>query len=604
EPTEGEDSSGEATADDQDGDMSDSDAAPTEKEPAVDLTMAKVVVTHEVTNDNEESETVELVAGSFSDGEFVLNGQIDEPTEVELTVDIGEEEPLTTKAMLMPGAEVSFALVEYMDARSPRLLLYGESREAADPSKKFLISGDFNDIEADVSMGVVSISGPTWDDEGKQAYTNFGTVLLKDGKFSVEAQVNEPIVVSISLNAGANAYYSGQAVVEVNSDISVSPHDSSTTLLASASSDSSLHAKMLESWRSDEYLAALEAYAVARENYVAEMDAAYEAEQSGDGDDVSDESEAATEMEAEEVTEEVEEPSILALADGIPPTEGCEHVDLGDVRPGIMDGPASEPSPALKEMGEAQEAMSKIRNDALENLAESATEPFQTLIALELGAFGYSSDNRDQAIRIYDELAPKLDDDIVARRLTPGRDRLVASIEIEENDKGLVPGQRAPGFTLPDLTGAEIALSDILATQELVLIDFWASWCGPCIATFPHLKKFYSAFNDDGFEIVAISIDSTLEAWEEASIEHELPWMNLGEITESNGEIANAYGVQFIPKGYLLDGNGCVIQKDLMKDQLQEVLVAHFGDDPILHEEEKETEEESPTDPGSDEVGG
>lgn len=602
-PTEGEDYGDEATEGDQEGDASDTDAAPIEEEPTIDLTMASVVVTHTVTNDSGESAAMEIASGSFSEGQFVLNGDIDEPTEVELSIDVGNDAPLTTKAMLSPGAEVSFALVEYMDARSPRLVLYGESRMAADPSKKFTISGDFNDIDADVSMGVVLINGPTWDDEGNEAFTTFGSVMLKDGKFSIEAEIEEPVVVNISLNAGANSYYNGQAVVEANSEISVAPHGTSTTLLAYASSDTGLHAELMESWRSQEYLSALESYAAALEEFRAGMDSGGEAAQSDASDDATEESESAEEEEAVEAIEE-EEPTILALADGIPPTEGCEHVNLGDVKAGIMDGPATAPPPGYEKLGEAQDAMTKIRYGALEDIAENATDPFVTLLALELGAFGYFSDNKDKAIRVYDELAPKLDDDIVARRLTPERDRLVASIEIEQNDKGLVPGQKAPEFTLPDLNGVEVALYDVVEDRDLVLIDFWASWCGPCIATFPHLKKFYSAYNDDGFEIVAISIDSTHEAWAEASEKHELPWMNLGEIVESSGEIANAYGVQFIPKGYLLDSKGCVIQKDLMHEALEEVLVARYGDDPLLHESEEEPDETAPTDPGSDELGG
>ena len=602
-PTEGEDDGDEATEADQEGDASDTDAAPVEEEPTIDLTMASVVVTHTVTNDSGESEASEIASGSFSEGQFVLNGDIDEPTEVELSVDVGNDAPLKTKAMLSPGAEVSFALVEYMDARSPRLVLYGESRMAADPTKKFTISGDFSDIDADVSMGVVSINGPTWDDEGNEAYTTFGSAMLKDGKFLIEAEIDEPVVLNISLNAGANSYYNGQAVVEANSEISVATHGTSTTLLATASSGTGLHAELMESWRSQEYLSALESYAIALEKFRAGMDSVSEAEQSGASDDATEEDETAAEVDAEDAIEE-EQPTILALADGIPPTEGCEHVDLGDVKAGIMDGPASEPPPGYKELGEAQDAMTTIQYGALEDIAENATDPFVVLLALELGAFGYFSDNKDQAIRVYDELAPKLDDDIVARRLTPESDRLVASIEIEQNDKGLVPGQKAPEFTLPDLNGVEVALYDVVEDRDLVLIDFWASWCGPCIATFPHLKKFYSAYNDDGFEIVAISIDSTHEAWAEASEKHELPWMNLGEIVESSGEIANAYGVQFIPKGYLLDSDGCVIQKDLMHEALEEVLVARYGDDPLLHESEEEPDETAPTDPGSDELGG
>lgn len=589
----------ESSTDDQESVATESDAEQADEKPTMDLSIAKVVVTQEIANDEGESETKELASGSFSDGQFVLNGEIKEPTEVELSVDIGEEDPLTTKAMLGPGAEVSFALIEYQDARSPRVALYGESRRATDPGKKFSISGDLSAIDADLTTAVVSVSGPTWDEEGEESYTTFGSVMLRDGKFSIEADIDEPIVVGISLNAGST-YYSGQAVVEAKTEFWVAPYGSSTTFLVT--SGTGLHAKLIESWQSADYLEAMEAYSLASVAYRAEMDAAYEAAQSGESEEATDatEAEEAVETAAEEA--DAEETAILALADGIPQVEECEHVDLGDVKPGIMDGPAIEPSPARKELDDRWEAVSNIRDGALEEIAESATDPFVSLIALELGAFGYFSDNRDQAIRIYDQLAPKLDEDIVARRLTPERERLVAAIEIEANDKGLVPGQKAPEFSLPDLNGVEVALYDVVADRDLVLIDFWASWCGPCIATFPHLKKFYSAFNDDGFEIVAISIDSTHEAWAEASEEHELPWMNLGEIVESSGEIANAYGVQFIPKGYLLDTKGCVIQKDLQYENLQEVLVARYGDDPILHASEGEAEA-SPTDPDSDDAG-
>lgn len=577
---------------------------PNEGDSSIDLDSASVVVTHDVASDIGELDSVELVSGSFRDGNFAVSGQIDEPTEVQIAVDIGSDDPLTTQAMVSPGAEVTFALVEYMDARPPQLVLYGASRRAADSTKKFSISGDFNAIDESVLLGVVSVSGPSWDEDGNQTYTNFGTVMVQDGKFSLEAEIDEPVVVNISFNAGANNYYSGQAVVESNSEISVAPHGATTTLLATASSNADLHVELVESWRTDEYLTAIEAYSSALEKYRAEFDAAQEAADESDADEeASDDVDiAAGDEEAEE--EETEPATILALADGIPPAEGCEHVDLDEVKSGIMDVQANGSSPSFEALDNARNAMSKIKDSALEQIAQSATDPMVTLLALELGAFGYFSDNRDQAIRIFDELAPRLDEDMVTRRIKPSRDRLVAAIETEENDKGLVPGQKAPEFTLPNLDGVEVALYDVVEDRDLVLIDFWASWCGPCIATFPHLKRFYSAFNDDGFEIVAISIDSTHEDWAQASEEHELPWMNLGEIVEANGEIANAYGVKFIPKGYLLDSEGCVIQKDLMHEKLQEVLVARYGDDPMLHEAKEEKEQESPPDLGSDEVGG
>ena len=75
-----------------------------------------------------------------------------------------------------------------------------------------------------------------------------------------------------------------------------------------------------------------------------------------------------------------------------------------------------------------------------------------------------------------------------------------------------------------------MSLSDILDEKEYVLVDFWASWCGPCIATFPALKDLYASFGKHGFEIVSVSIDDTRENWSYMTEEHELPWINLGEL--------------------------------------------------------------------------
>ncbi len=568
------------------------EASETESVEKLDLSGATVVVSYATVGDDGEDVTVELATGSFLDGAVAISGEIDEPTDVTLSVDVGEEDPLTVSALLSPGSTVSFALVDHLEPRSPQLILFGEARDVRDLAKQFTVTGDLSSMDKDLSLATVSVSGPGWDEDGKQSFVNHGSVLLRDGRFEIESEIDEPTVLSLSISAGREYYGSARFVAEPNVDVNVSNRGAARELFATA--ESGRNAELVESWQqSDEYLAKVDAYTAAMDEYMAEMEAQRAAAESGENEEESSEQVADAEAESGEAD------PILALADGIPVAEGCEHVSLADVKPGIMD---AAPSGETPEYIAISQELGDIRSNVLNDVASSAKDPMTALLALELGAFG--RDNRSESLRIYDELATKLDDDVVARRVTSRREAVARRIQVEENDKGLVPGQRAPEFTLASLDGEDVALYDVLAEKEIVLVDFWASWCGPCIATFPDLKKFHAAYNDDGFEIVAVSIDSTHEAWQTGSEKHELPWINLGEIEGWEGEVAASYGVQFIPKGYLLDQEGCVIQKDLRPEKLKEVLVARYGEAPELEEPEELQEEESTTDPGADDVGG
>lgn len=601
-PDEPEGSESEATEESASDEVASSEASETEPVEEIDLSTATVVVSYETVGDDGEDVTVELTSGSFADGTVAISGEIDVPTDVTLSVDVGEEEPLTVSALLSPGSEVSFVLVDHLDPRPPQLSLYGEAKDVRDPTKRFSISGDLSSLDKDLSLGSVGVSGPGWDEDGEETFVSHGSVLLRDGRFLIESEIDEPTVLSLVVSAGREYYGNVRFVVEPNVNVEVSNRGAARELLATAKTGR--NAEVVESWQqSDEYLAKLDEYTAAMDAYVAEMDARRAAAESGENADDApadgESEEESTEQVADAEAENEEPEPILALADGIPVADGCEHVSLADVKPGIMDAAPSSEAP---EYFAISQELGEIRSKVLDDVASSSEDPLTALLALEMGAFG--RDNRSEALRVYDELATKLDDDVVARRVTPSRETIAKRIQVEENDKGLVPGQRAPEFTLASLDGDDVALYDVLAEKEIVLVDFWASWCGPCIATFPDLKKFHAAYNDDGFEIVAVSIDSTHEAWQTGSEKHELPWINLGEIEGWEGEVAASYGVQFIPKGYLLDQEGCVIQKDLRPEKLKEVLVARYGEAPELVEPEEQQEEESATDPGADDVGG
>lgn len=151
-------------------------------------------------------------------------------------------------------------------------------------------------------------------------------------------------------------------------------------------------------------------------------------------------------------------------------------------------------------------------------------------------------------------------------------------IEQQKNDKKLIPGQKVPDFTLVNLDGEEVSLYDVLKESDSVLIDFWASWCGPCVASFPKLKELRATYGEEQFEVVAISIDTSHEDWATGSDQHEIPRINLRELESWDGEVATLYGVHFIPNSYLIDSDGCVVQKDLPSELLEEVLVSRYGE--------------------------
>ena len=111
-----------------------------------------------------------------------------------------------------------------------------------------------------------------------------------------------------------------------------------------------------------------------------------------------------------------------------------------------------------------------------------------------------------------------------------------------------------------------------------MLIDFWASWCGPCIESFPKLKRLYSKNKDLGFEIVTISVDDSLEDWETASETHKLPWIDIGDLEDGEmtgwdaAPTAMDYGVIWIPNQFLIDTHGCIVHKHFTDADLKKML--------------------------------
>ena len=119
--------------------------------------------------------------------------------------------------------------------------------------------------------------------------------------------------------------------------------------------------------------------------------------------------------------------------------------------------------------------------------------------------------------------------------------------------------------------GDAISLSDVIGQTDYVLVDFWASWCGPCRRLIPVLKEMYGRMPEGRLQIVSCSLDQEEEAWLQALAAEQMPWIQMHD--DENFAGAEMYGVEFIPHSVLIDRRGEIIGVNLDEAEMEEILM-------------------------------
>lgn len=230
---------------------------------------------------------------------------------------------------------------------------------------------------------------------------------------------------------------------------------------------------------------------------------------------------------------------------------------VGKVRAKISAGKTTEQDLAV-ELKEFDALLEKHKAEKTDDAAQ--------ILLMKAMLYVQVFDDEDKGVLMLKQVKEQFPD------TKPGKtvDQILNSIERQAEAKkiqrALAIGSKFPDFDEKDLAGKPLSIAN--HTGKVVLVDFWATWCGPCVAELPNVKKAYDQYHAKGFEIIGISLDEDRGKLDSFIGREKMAWPQFFDGKGWQNKLAQKYGVNSIPATYLLDGEGKIVAKNLRGEAL------------------------------------